>query len=265
MAEAVEALNDPQTRNEFFNKTLNIFTNSMNAYFNVDEFIDSDSNFDWSIEELAKLPIKWYGGADLSKLHDLTATALYGQYKYKGKIIDIVIPHAFFPIVAAQKKANDDSIPLFGWKEDGWLTMSNTPTVLYDDVVNWFVEMRNKGFKITKIGFDKKFGREFFIKMKKQKFNIVDQPQYFWKKSQGFRRIEVKTKNKEFYYCHSEAFEYCVGNVRAIEKTDDMIQFEKIDGDGGNARIDIFDAAVFGAVQMLEDMDKNPNIMSFFD
>ena len=104
-----------------------------------------------------------------------------------------------------------------------------------------------------------------FIKMKKQKFNIVDQPQYFWKKSQGFRRIEVKTKNKEFYYCHSEAFEYCVGNVRAIEKTDDMIQFEKIDGDGGNSRIDIFDAAVFGAVQMLEDMDKNPNIMSFFD
>ena len=265
MAEAEQALNDPQTRNEFFNKTLNIFTNSMNAYFNVDEFIDSDFNFDWSIEELAKLPIKWYGGADLSKLHDLTATALYGQYKYKGKIIDIVIPHAFFPIVAAQKKANDDSIPLFGWKEDGWLTMSNTPTVLYDDVVNWFVEMRNKGFKITKIGFDKKFGREFFIKMKKQKFNIVDQPQYFWKKSQGFRRIEVKTKNKEFYYCHSEAFEYCVGNVRAIEKTDDMIQFEKIDGDGGNARIDIFDAAVFGAVQMLEDMDRNPNIMSFFD
>ncbi|MDS2708451.1 terminase large subunit, partial [Streptococcus pneumoniae] len=47
--EAEQAMNDPQTRNEFFNKTLNIFTNSMNAYFNPDEFIASDSCYDWSL------------------------------------------------------------------------------------------------------------------------------------------------------------------------------------------------------------------------
>ena len=44
--------------------------------------------------------------------------------------------------------------------------------------------------------------------------------------------------------------------LSAIEKTDDMIQNEKIDGDGGTQRIDLFDAAVFGAVQMLEDLSK---------
>ena len=79
-AEAEQAMNDPQTRNEFFNKTLNVFTNSMNAYFNPDEFIASDSRYDWTLEELARLPIQWYGGADLSRLHDLTAAALYGVY-----------------------------------------------------------------------------------------------------------------------------------------------------------------------------------------
>ena len=75
-AEAEMALNDPQTRMEFFNKTLNVFTNSLNTYFNVDEFIASDEQYNWTIEELAKLPIKWYGGADLSKMHDLTAASL---------------------------------------------------------------------------------------------------------------------------------------------------------------------------------------------
>ena len=113
------------------------------------------------------------------------------------------------------------------------------------------------GFDIKKVGFDKKFGREFFAKMKKAHFRIVDQPQYFYVKSEGFRRIEFKTKNKKFYYVHSAAFEYCVQNVRAIEKTDDMIQYEKLDGDGGVKRIDVFDAGVFSCCQMLADIEKS--------
>lgn len=248
--DAAQAMNEPQLRAEYLNKTLNIFTNALNAYFDINEFRSSDDEYNWSLEELAKLPITWYGGADLSKLHDLTAGAIYGTYKD----VDICITHAFFPRAAAIKKGDEDGIPLFGWEEDGWLTMSNTATVLPDDIVNWFISMKKMGFKIKIVGFDKKFGREFFLKMKKSGFRIQDQPQYFYVKSEGFRHIEVKVKNKKFYYLHSDAFEYCVQNVRAIEKVDDMIQYEKVDGDGGVRRIDLFDAGVFSCCQMLADM-----------
>ena len=250
MNDAMQAQNDPQQRKSFLAKSLNIYTSAMKAYFNIDEFRASDKKYNWTITELAKLPIKWYGGADLSKMHDLTAAALYGVYND----VDIVITHAWFPIIAAHQKAEEDNIPLFGWKDDGWLTMCNTPTVNYDDVIKWFIEMRDRGFKIEQVGFDRKFGREFFLGMKMHRFRIEDTPQLYYLKSEGFRRIEKKVKDGKFYYLHSEAFEYCVQNVRAIEQTDDAVKYEKVEP---TQRIDIFDASVFAAMQMLKSMQKS--------
>src|SRR5690625_2451558 len=250
MNDAQQAQNDPQQRKDFLAKSLNIYTSAMRAYFNLDEFRNSNRKHSWTLDELAKLPIEWYGGADLAKLHDLCATALYGTY---GDV-DIAITHAFFPIVAAHTKADEDNIPLFGWQDDGWLTMTNTPVTDHHTIVKWFKTMRDKGFRIKQVGFDRKFGREFFLEMRRSGFRIEDTPQLFHHKSEGFRRIEARVKAGRFYYLGSEAYEYCIENVRAIEQTDDAIRYEKITE---TQRIDLFDASVFACMQMLKNLQRS--------
>lgn len=250
MNDALQAQNSPRLRKDFLSRRLNIYTAAYKAWFDVDECRASDNQYHWTLEELAKSGVSWYGGADLSRMYDLTAAALYGQYQG----VDVAITHAFFPITQAATKAEEDNIPLYGWQDDGWLTMCGQATINISDIVNWFVEMRNMGFNIRCVGHDRKFaGEEYFPEMQKAGFYIEDQPQYYYLKSQGFRHIEKAIKDGKFYYMHSEAYEYCISNVSAIEKTDDAVKYDKIQPE---QRIDLFDASVFACVKYLNQAEK---------
>ncbi len=257
LASALQAEHNPTLRKEFLSRSLNIFVNSFKAYFNVAEFQRSDGCFNWTLDELKRLVKNWYGGADLSKLHDLTAASLVGYVpaavaNTKEDVL-VIIPHCWFPIVAATEKADKDNIPLFGWKADGWLEMPNEPSMDPTTPVKYFIQRRREGFKIRQVGHDRKFAREYFTAMKKANFRIVDQPQLYLKKSEGFRHIEHKAKIGCLYYLHAEPFEYCVSNVRAEEKVDDAVQYAKL---GETTRIDVFDASVFATIRALEDMGR---------
>lgn len=257
MEEARQARDNPQLRKDYFAKSLNVFTSAMDAYFNMAVVRASDEKYNWTLEELAKLPINWYGGADLSKMHDLTGTALHGRYKD----VDIAITHAFIPVVQAAIKADEDNIPFFWWEEMGWLTMCNGSVIDYEEPVKWFLAMKKMGFKIKWVGYDRRYSREFILKMKKAGFKVVDQPQRYVEKTEAFREVENRFIEGKFYYLHNMAYEYCIENVKAIEDSDDFVRFEKIQP---NQRIDLFDADIIAAKQMLKDIEKSSKVGAWY-
>lgn len=257
LEESLQAQNDPSGRSIFLNKSLNIYTATTKSYFIAEEYMESDKAYNWSIEDLAQLPIEWYGGADLSKLHDLTGVALYGRYKG----VDICITHAFIPITEARRKADEDNIPVFLWQELDWLTVCNSENINYDDVVKWFVEMREAGFKIQWVGYDRRYSREFVGSMKRAGFKMRDQSQRYVEKTEAFREIEKQIKARKFYYLHNKAFEYCISNVHAIEDSDEFIKYQKIQS---NQRIDLFDAGVIACKQMLVAAEKKNKVGGWF-
>ncbi len=255
--ESLQAQNDPSGRNEFLNKSLNVYTSSTSTYFNVFKVQESDERYNWKIDELAKLPIVWYGGADLSKIHDLSGAALHGRYKD----VDICISHAFIPVATATLKAEHDNIPFFWWNEQGWLTLCNSEVIEYEDVVKWFISMRAAGFKIKLVGYDQRYSHEFVLKMKAAGFKMRNQWQRYVEKTEGFRAIESQITKGKFYYCHNKAYEYCISNVKAIEDSDDFVRFEKI---MPTQRIDLFDADVIAVKQMLLENAKGKKINDWF-
>jgi len=257
MGEALEAQNDPASRAEFINKSLNIYTNAVNSYFNMQAVIDSDKKYNWTLEELANMPISWTGGADLSKQHDLTAGALHGEYNG----VEIIIAHGFIPITRAQQKADEDDIPFFWWQEQGWLTMCNEKVIDVEEVVKWFCSMRKMGFKITQIGFDRQYSREFVRRMKQMSFKMMDSSQLYWKKSEAFRYEERHIIDEKFYYLHNRAYEYCIGNVKAVEDAEERVKYSKVDTE---QRIDLFDAGTMACKEHIILIDKESATSSWF-
>ena len=144
-------------------------------------------------------------------------------------------------------------MPRIGWKDAGWLDRCNDGVLNHSDVVRWYKAKRKAGFQFRRIGHDRKFCREYYLGMKKAHFPIRDQPQLFTVKSEGFRYLEASAKRGTLYYLHAEPMEYCVQNVKAMQKADDMIMYEKI---SPSQRIDVFDAAVFAACSYLKDMEQ---------
>lgn len=252
LQESYEAMENPRLRNKFLNKSLNIYTNATNAYFDYDELMRSNNLYlKTTIEDiLAKKPI-WYGGADMSKSDDLTATALYTEVDGIGYIY----AHGYLPQGVTHIKEKD-GIPHVYWEEKDWLTICKGNIIDYDDVVKWFKTKRTEKFRIHSVSYDKQYADDVILGLERANIKVRNQIQNRHRKHEGFRYFEQMLKAQKLYFFSNEAYRYCVLNVQCVEDNEDVVKFGKI---GINNKIDLFDAsimAILGFIQNKKDVEK---------
>jgi len=60
---------------------------------------------------------------------------------------------------------------------------------------------------------------------------------------------------------HNKAYEYCLGNVKAVEDPDERVRFDKVDPEH---RIDLFDAGIIACKQHIIEADSKRKLDNWF-
>lgn len=136
---------NPQERNDFINKQLDVFTDAGEASF-VDYDLAQRNTGRVELDELAGR--ECYGGFDLSTSEDFTAAALEFPLD-DGRLF--VLSHSWVP----QKKVelDQEKIPYYEYAMQGLLTICPGEYITQETVYEWFVKMAET-YSIRTIGYD---------------------------------------------------------------------------------------------------------------
>ena len=136
---------NPQERNDFINKQLDVFTDAGEASF-VDYDLVQRNTGRVELDELAGR--ECYGGFDLSTSEDFTAAALEFPLD-DGRLF--VLSHSWVP----QKKVelDQEKIPYYEYAMQGLLTICPCEYITQETVYEWFVKMAET-YSIRTIGYD---------------------------------------------------------------------------------------------------------------
>lgn len=183
------ALDVPERMRTFLTKNMNVWVDAKeDGYMEMNKWGKLKSNE----IELQQYPV-WLG-LDLSTTTDLTSVGLVfklndGKYAIKQ--------HSFMPEDKLYERMNTDNVPFDLWERKGWLTTTPGSVVDYNFVEQFILDLRDQGYKIQEINYDKWNATHFAQIMESHGFTMVEIPQsirYLSGPTKEFRR-EVYSGN----------------------------------------------------------------------
>jgi len=222
---AARAQRQPSLENEFKRLYLNIHTQQVNRWLNL-ELWDACRG-----EVQPDAALRWYGGLDLSSVKDTTALALAAKCAegYRAKV------WIWVPEETARQREHDERVPYGAWAKSGQVQL--VPGSRIDQA--WLLERVCEicdAWGCRQVGIDSWQAEWFFQQLPMRDIAAVDVKQGFRTYSAPARLLEGLVADQSFTHDGSDALRWQLGNVEmASNRTTDQIRPVKA---SDKARID---------------------------
>lgn len=205
------ALDVPEKMRNFLTKNMNIWVDAKD-----DGYMDMSKWAKCKITEsidLKQYPV-WVG-VDLSATTDLTSLGLVFRLP-DGKFA--VKQHSFMPEDKLYERMNSDKVPFDLWEEQGYLTTTPGSVVDYSYIEQYLLDLRDAGYDIQEINYDKWNATHFAQIMDQHGFEMVEIPQMLRHLSGPTKDFRNKVYEKKIIHFDDPLLNWAIGN--AVQKMD---------------------------------------------
>jgi len=204
------ALDVPEKMRNFLTKNMNIWVDAReDGYMNMTKWKDcKSSEFD-----LKQYPL--FVGLDLSTTTDLTSIGMVFKLP-ENKFV--TKQHSFIPEDKLRERMSVDNVPFDLWEKQGYITTTPGAVVDYSYVEQYIVDLRNEGYNIIEIDYDKWNASYFAQVMEMKGFEMVEIPQMLRHLSGPTKEFRKNVFSKRIIHFDDPVLNWAVGN--AIQKMD---------------------------------------------
>lgn len=231
----------PEKMIAFKTKCLNVWVQAKETgYMNMEK---------WKNCEVKEFPYEYkkrdiYVGFDMSAKVDLTSVAFIIPIIDKNIPKYIVFSHSFIPNrKKLMERIKIDKVPYDAWEEQGFLTVTNTPIVDQQRVMDYVEEECKKNeWKVKKLCFDPANASKLMMDLDKKGYSVVEVFQSHKSLNESTTDFREQVYLGNVYYKYNPLLNFAMGNA-VIKQNNGLI---KIDKDATTKRIDPVDAILGG-------------------
>ncbi|MBK1809146.1 terminase large subunit [Clostridium sp. YIM B02505] len=231
----------PEKMPSFLTKCLNIWVQAKeNSYMDMAK---------WKACEVKKLPVDITGmtcfvGGDMSAKIDLTSLSFVIPFVDNGVKKYIVFSHSFVPnYEKLRERELKDKMPYSAWEKQGFITVTNSPVVDQNVVIDYAIEFCKKyNLEINIWCFDPANATKIMTDVGNMGYDVTDLFQTHQKLNESTVALREEVYLGNVIYLNNPVLNYAMTN--AIIKTNNGLI--KIDKDATTKRIDPVDALICG-------------------
>lgn len=235
------AIDIPEKMISFRTKILNEWVQAKDT-----GYMDMDK---WKKCEVKIIPFEWknrsvYVGFDMSSKIDLTSVAFIIPVMVDGVAKYALFTHSF---IANREKLIErthlDKVPYEAWEDAGYLTVTNTPIVDQQQVLDYAIKFcEENNLDIETLCFDPANSSKLMLDAENEGYECVEVYQSYKSLNESTNGFREQVYSENVYYTRNPLLTFAMGNA-VIRQNNGLI---KIDKDATKKKIDPIDATLGG-------------------